>query len=109
LSQPDNTCVIYAEKELGLKSPHLETQFRFNIVITPKIFSFEVMLQWVAEMKVVRPKVRAVWWTGKVFAARLLEELRCNTGRTGQTRIALSEAFHEGTVPVCTHCCPADQ
>jgi hypothetical protein len=65
--------------------------FRFNFVITPEMFSFEVTLQWAEEIKVFRFKVRAVWWMGKIFPAQLLQELRCDTDRAGQKRRALSE------------------
>jgi hypothetical protein len=58
------------------------------------MFSFEVILQWAEEMKVVRFKLRALWWMGKVFAAKLLQELRCDAGRNGQRRAAFSVALH---------------
>jgi hypothetical protein len=68
------------------------------------MFSFEVIRQWAEEMKVVRLKVRAVWWMGKVFPEKLLQEVRCDTGRAGQKR-----ALHAVALPVCSQSCPAVQ
>lgn len=87
----------------------MRTQFRSHFVITSEMFSFEVILQWAEEMKVVRLKVRAVWWMGKVFPAKLLQEVRCDAGRVGQKSVAFSAAPYPVAVPVCGHCCSAVQ
>jgi hypothetical protein len=55
--------------------PHLS----FHLIITLEVFSFKVFL-WSREVEVIRHKVQAVWWMGKTFPVKLLQELHCDMG-----------------------------
>jgi hypothetical protein len=46
-------------------------------------FSFEEIFQWSKEEEGTRNKIQDVWWMGKTFLGKILQELHCNMGCTG--------------------------
>jgi hypothetical protein len=117
------TCSMPTKKKSGFSVCTHQSTCIFCLVITSYVLFFKVLLQWSEEVEVTRWKVQAVWWVGKTFPVKQLQDLYCGMVcmRVGiiveknhflceQARAFQLDGFLMALqcfeVVICTYCCP---